>query len=230
LDEQLVNDLPAFLKQKACCAERLNYVRYKHGRSYGCGCTHLTIAIASFTFYPIMTESLQIAQLGNPILRQQAQIVENARDGRIQQLIDALIATAVASNGVGIAAPQVSKSYRLFIVASHPNPRYPNAPEMEPTAMINPQIIARSTELVKGWEGCLSIPGIRGLVPRHQAIEVEYTSRDGQLHRVEFTDFVARIFQHEYDHLDGIVFLDRVESTQELMTEQEYQQQIVKNC
>ncbi len=177
-----------------------------------------------------MTESLQIAQLGNPILRQQAQIVENARDGRIQQLIDALIATAVASNGVGIAAPQVSKSYRLFIVASHPNPRYPNAPEMEPTAMINPQIIARSTELVKGWEGCLSIPGIRGLVPRHQAIEVEYTSRDGQLHRVEFTDFVARIFQHEYDHLDGIVFLDRVESTQELMTEQEYQQQIVKNC
>ncbi len=177
-----------------------------------------------------MTESLQIAQLGNPILRQQAQIVENAQDGRIQQLIDALIATAVASNGVGIAAPQVSKSYRLFIVASHPNPRYPNAPEMEPTAMINPQIIARSTELVKGWEGCLSIPGIRGLVPRHQAIEVEYTSRDGQLHRVEFTDFVARIFQHEYDHLDGIVFLDRVESTQELMTEQEYQQQIVKNC
>jgi peptide deformylase len=174
-----------------------------------------------------MTESLQIAQLGNPILRQQAQLVDNIRDERIQQLIDNLIATAIASNGVGIASPQVSESYRLFIVASRPNPRYPDAPQMEPTAMINPRIIAHSTKTVKGWEGCLSIPGIRGLVPRYQAIEVEYTTRDGQLHRQELTDFVARIFQHEYDHLDGIVFLDRVETTQEMMTEQEYQQRIV---
>jgi peptide deformylase len=175
-----------------------------------------------------MAESLQIAQLGNPILRQQAQLIENVRDERLQQLIDALVATTAASNGVGIAAPQVSESYRLFIVASRPNPRYPNAPTMEPTAMINPQIIAHSTEVVKGWEGCLSIPGIRGLVPRYQAIEVEYTSRDGQLHRQELTDFVARIFQHEYDHLEGLVFLDRVESKQDLMTEKEYQQRIVQ--
>lgn len=173
-----------------------------------------------------MTESLQIAQLGNPVLRQQAQLVNNIQDQRLQQLIDALIATAAVSNGVGIAAPQVSQSYRLFIVASRPNQRYPNAPQMEPTAMINPQIIAHSPEVVKGWEGCLSVPGIRGLVPRYQAIEVEYTSRNGTKNRQEFTDFVARIFQHEYDHLDGIVFLDRVESTQDLMTEQEYQQQI----
>jgi peptide deformylase len=175
-----------------------------------------------------MTESLQIAQLGNPILRQQAQRVDNVSDERIQQLIDNLIATATASNGVGIAAPQVSESHRLFIVASRPNARYPNAPEMEPTAMINPRIIAHSIETVKGWEGCLSIPGIRGLVPRYQAIEVEYISREGQLHRQQLTDFVARIFQHEYDHLDGIVFLDRVESTQDLMTEQEYQQRIAQ--
>lgn len=174
-----------------------------------------------------MAESLQIAQLGNPVLRQQAQLVDNIRDKRLQQLIDDLIATAAASNGVGIAAPQVSQSSRLFIVASRPNPRYPNAPQMEPTAMINPQIIAHSPEVVKGWEGCLSVPGIRGLVPRYQRIEVEYTSRNGTTHRQAFTDFVARIFQHECDHLDGIVFLDRVESTQDLMTEQEYQQQIV---
>jgi peptide deformylase len=100
---------------------------------------------------------------------------------------------------------------------------------MEPTAMINPRIIAHSTEMVKGWEGCLSIPGIRGLVPRYQAVEVEYISQDGQLHRQELTDFVARIFQHEYDHLDGIVFLDRVEGIQDMMTEQEYQQRIVQN-
>ena len=175
-----------------------------------------------------MTESVKIAQLGNPILRRQAHLVDNVRDERLQQLIDTLLITASASNGVGIAAPQISESYRLFIVASRPNARYPNAPLMEPTAMINPQIITHSTDIVKGWEGCLSVPGIRGLVPRFQAIEVEYATRDGQLHRQELTDFVARIFQHEYDHLDGVIFLDRVESTQDLMSEQEYQQRIVQ--
>lgn len=174
-----------------------------------------------------MAESLQIAQLGNPILRQNAQIVGNVQDERLQQLIDALIVTASASNGVGIAAPQVFESYRLFIVASRPNLRYPHAPLMEPTAMINPRIIAHSTDVVKDWEGCLSVPGIRGLVPRYRSIEVEYTGRDGQLYHQELTDFVARIFQHEYDHLDGIVFLDRVETTQDLISEQEYQQRIV---
>jgi peptide deformylase len=98
---------------------------------------------------------------------------------------------------------------------------------MEPTAMINPKIVARSTEVVKGWEGCLSVPGIRGLVPRYQAIEVEYTDRYGKLQKQEFTDFVARIFQHEYDHLDGIVFVDRLENTLDMITEQEYQNRVV---
>lgn len=176
----------------------------------------------------MMPQVLQISQLGNPILRQQAQPIENFRDERIQNLIDALIGTVAPANGVGIAAPQVAESYRLFIVASRPTLRYPNAPQMEPTPMLNPRILARSSEIVKDWEGCLSIPGIRGLVPRHQAIEVEYTDRNGKLHRQVLTDFVARIFQHEYDHLDGKVFLDRVESTQELISEEEYQKQIVQ--
>ncbi len=176
-----------------------------------------------------MAKILQVSQLGNPILRQQAQPIEDIGDRRLQKLIDNLMATVAKENGVGIAAPQVAESYRLFIVASRPNLRYPHAPKMEPTAIINPRIIAHSSEVVKDWEGCLSIPGIRGLVPRYQAIEVEYTSRDGKLHRQELTDFVARIFQHEYDHLDGSVFLDRVESTQELMTEQEYDRRIVQN-
>lgn len=92
--------------------------------------------------------------------------------------------------------------------------------------MINPRLLAHSTEVVKGWEGCLSIPGIRGLVPRYQAIEVEYTDRDGNLQKQELTDFVARIFQHEHDHLDGVVFLDRLESTQDIITEQEYQKRV----
>ncbi|OKH23738.1 peptide deformylase [Hydrococcus rivularis NIES-593] len=170
-----------------------------------------------------MADPLEIVQLGNPILRKVAQPVVNTTDATIQTLIDSLIETAVSANGVGIAAPQVARSYRLFIVASRPNPRYPNAPSMEPTAMLNPKIVAHSEEMVKGWEGCLSIPGIRGLVPRYQVVEVEYCDRYGNLQHRELTDFVARIFQHELDHLDGIVFLDRVESTQDLFTEQEYQ-------
>ncbi|MBE9038892.1 peptide deformylase [aff. Roholtiella sp. LEGE 12411] len=176
-----------------------------------------------------MAELVPIIQLGNPILRQKAALVDNIQDEHIQKLIEDLITTVVQANGVGIAAPQLAQSYRLLIVASRPNPRYPNAPEMEPTAMINPKITAHSTEVVKGWEGCLSVPGIRGLVPRYQAIEVEYTDRNGKLQKQELTDFVARIFQHEYDHLDGIVFVDRLENTLEMITEQEYQQRVVNN-
>ena len=174
-----------------------------------------------------MTALLEIIQLGDPLLRAKAEVVDNIQDWRIQKLIDDLITTVNQANGVGIAAPQVAASDRLFIVASRPNPRYPNAPEMEPTPMINPKILAKSTETIDGWEGCLSIPGIRGLVPRSQVIEVEYTDRNGKLQKQELTDFVARIFQHEYDHLDGIVFLDRLKSTGDIVTEHEYQKRIV---
>jgi peptide deformylase len=166
---------------------------------------------------------LNIAELGDPVLRQNAIAIVDIQDPNLQNLIDSLIETAKVANGVGIAAPQVSQSYRLFIVASCPNPRYPNAPIMEPTAMINPKIISHSEEIVKDWEGCLSVPGKRGLVPRYQSIEVEYTDRKGLLKHQVLTDFVARIFQHELDHLDGIVFVDRVEKPQDLFTEEEYQ-------
>jgi peptide deformylase len=172
-----------------------------------------------------MTEVLQIAQLGHPILRKIASPVENINDPTIQTLIDSLIHTAQTANGVGIAAPQVAQSYRLFIVASCPNPRYPDAPFMEPTAMINPSIVDVLSDQIKGWEGCLSVPNLRGLVPRYQTIKVEYQDRNGHLHRQIFSDFVARIIQHELDHLDGIVFLDRLDP-QDLYTEQEYEQML----
>ena len=170
-----------------------------------------------------MSEKLSIIQLGNPILRQKAEFVKQVKSDNIQKLIDDLLTTVSDANGVGIAAPQVAVGYRVFIVASRPNLRYPNAPLMEPTAMINPKIVAHSDETVKDWEGCLSIPGIRGLVPRYQKIEVEYIDRKGNLVNQQLTDFVARIFQHEYDHFEGLVFLDRVESTFDIVTEQEYQ-------
>ena len=175
-----------------------------------------------------MSELPEIAQLGNPILRQLAAPINNSQDENIQQLIHTLIAAANEAKGVGIAAPQISESHRLFIIASRPSVRYPHAPLMEPTAMINPKLIAHEETVVKDWEGCLSIPGIRGLVPRYPKIEVEYLNRDGQLKHQELTDFVARIFQHELDHLNGILFVDRLESTQDLFTEQEYQKLITR--
>lgn len=177
-----------------------------------------------------MSEILSICELGNPVLRSYAHPIENMWEEPIQTLIDNLIVTASQANGVGIAAPQVGMSDRLFIITSRPTLRYPNAPVMEPTPMINPKILSHSPQIVKDWEGCLSVPGIRGLVPRYQTIEVEYTSREGKICHQELTDFVARIFQHELDHLDGIVFLDRVESTQELITEAEYQKRLVDSA
>lgn len=169
-----------------------------------------------------MPEVLEIAQLGNPILREIAQPIYNVHDAEVQRLIDHLLATMLAGNGVGIAAPQVGRSLRLIIIASRPNLRYPHAPQMEPVVMINPQMLGHSEETTVDWEGCLSIPGLRGQVPRYRAIEVSYVTREGNRERRDLTDFVARIFQHEFDHLGGKVFLDRVACLQELVTEKEY--------
>ena len=167
-------------------------------------------------------KKLDVCQLGNPKLRAIATSITDVHDPQIQKLIDEMILTLKESRGVGLAAPQVGRSLQLLIIASHPNERYPHAPQMEPLAMINPQIIAHSDVKVKDWEGCLSVPMIRGLVPRYQEIEVSYGDRDGNRQRTKLTDFVARIFQHEYDHLEGKVFLDRVESSLDLITEAEY--------
>ena len=164
----------------------------------------------------------QIAQLGQPVLREVARQVAHPKDSAVQALIDDMLATVADANGVGIAAPQVFESLSLFIVASRPTARYPGAPEMEPLAMINPEIFWASEEKEKGWEGCLSIPGIRGVVPRHRRIGVRYLTRTGELREEEYADFLARVFQHEFDHVQGMLFIDRVESTLELMTEKEY--------
>ncbi|MEM7556159.1 MAG: peptide deformylase [Cyanobacteria bacterium P01_A01_bin.84] len=167
-----------------------------------------------------------IIEIGNSNLRKTSSLVRNIQDKTIQKLIDDLISTTIQVNGVGIAAPQVDKQDRLFIVASRPNLRYPHAPSMEPTAMINPVIVNHSNDMVDGWEGCLSVPGVRGLVPRYKVIEIKYTDRNGQLKQLQLVDFVARIFQHEYDHLEGILFVDRVKNNADLISEEEYQKQI----
>lgn len=170
-----------------------------------------------------MGQARSVIELGDVRLRGCAQPVQDVDDPRLQELVDDLLTTAAVKNGVGIAAPQVAEGLQLFIVASWPNRRYPHAPTMDPTAMINPRMLSHSDDQVKGWEGCLSVPGQRGLVPRYREIEVLYLDRYGKEQRRCFQDFIARIFQHEYDHLQGMVFLDRVERPEDLLTEAEYE-------
>lgn len=165
---------------------------------------------------------LQIAQLGVPLLREKSQAVEKIKGKEIQKLIDDMVATVLEVDGVGIAAPQVYQSLRIFIVASHPSPRYPKAPRMRPLAIINPVILEKFSEKEKDWEGCLSIPGIRGLVPRYTTLKIKYFTRAGKEKEQEFQGFLARIFQHEYDHLEGKVFIDNLETTKDVITEKEY--------
>jgi peptide deformylase len=164
----------------------------------------------------------QIAQMGQPVLREVVRKINDLQEPVVQSLIEDMLVTVADSNGVGIAAPQVFEPYSLFIVASAPNPRYPHAPKMEPTAMINPEILWLSDEMEKEWEGCLSIPGLRGLVPRHRRIGVRYLARTGEVREDEYAVFLARVFQHEFDHIQGVLFIDRIESTLDLVTEKEY--------
>ena len=164
----------------------------------------------------------EIAQLGAPVLRLHAQVVTNVQNAEIQQIIETMQDTLAATQGVGIAAPQISVSKQIIIIASRPTLRYPSAPLMEPTVMINPAYQKLSDTLEKDWEGCLSIPGIRALVPRYKEIRVNYTSQQGDLVEARLEGFAARIFQHEFDHLQGKVYLDRVEDNKEIFAESEY--------
>lgn len=169
------------------------------------------------------TTLLQIAELGVPLIRQKALPVEKIDDPKIQQLIDDMIATVIEVDGVGIAAPQVYQPLQIFILASHPNPRYPKAPKMKPTAIINPTILSTSQTKNSGWEGCLSVPGIRSEVSRLDTITASFYDRNGKQQEKTFSGFVAKIFQHEYDHLQGEVFLDRLKDMKGVITEKEYQ-------
>jgi peptide deformylase len=169
-----------------------------------------------------MTQPCEITQLGATVLRQHAENVLQFDSPEIRQIIDDMQATLASSQGVGLAAPQISQLKRIIIVASRPTSRYPNAPLMNPTVMINPVFEALSDQKEKDWEGCLSIPGIRALVPRYKAINVQYTDEQGNHVVQQLEDFVARVFQHEADHLDGMVYLDRIESSVDIISEGEY--------
>lgn len=167
--------------------------------------------------------SFELLQLGHPHLRIHAKPVKDVFAYDIQQLINNLLQFVEDVGGMGIAAPQVDVPLQLFIMSSKPNSRYPSAPIMPQTVVINPEIIYSSATQEKGWEGCLSVPGLRGFVPRSIQIKVRYLTRDGKVVEAEYNDFIARIFQHENDHLLGSLFTDRVESNLDLMAEQQWQ-------
>ncbi|MBT3811668.1 MAG: peptide deformylase [Gammaproteobacteria bacterium] len=169
-----------------------------------------------------MSQVREVAQLGAEALRLQAKEVIDIHSAEIQEVIGDMFTTLADTNGVGLAAPQISASWRMMIIASRPSERYPYAPEMEPVLMSNPSFESVGNAREKDWEGCLSIPGIRAQVPRFTRIIVNYTSTAGESISQELEGFVARVFQHEYDHLDGLVYLDRVESNRDIISEGEF--------
>src|SRR5437867_10667357 len=153
---------------------------------------------------------LKVARLGHPVLRQKALPVPvgDIRSAETQRLIDDLVETMREYNGAGLAAPQVHVRKQICVIEVQGNPRYPEAPAIPLTVLINPVVTSITEEMEDGWEGCLSVPDMRGMVPRHTAVRLEYHDREGNQQVVDAKDFFARVIQHETDHLNGIVYID----------------------
>ena len=155
----------------------------------------------------------EILEIGHPVLAARAHEVEVAAIGspEVQGWIDDLIDTMRAANGAGIAANQVGIPYRLFTVeVGADNPRYPYKPPIPLTVLVNPEMTFLSGETFENWEGCLSLPGLRGAVSRHLEVSVSGYDRDGVYRTFDVRGYSAGTFQHEYDHLDGVLFPHRV--------------------
>ena len=163
---------------------------------------------------------LKVARMGHPVLRERARPVEppELKHPLLQKLIDDMIETMHEYNGVGLAAPQVHASLRLFVALLVDEPDGKSAA----TVVINPEILPNTQGREEGWEGCLSIPDIRGMVPRHTDITVRALDRDGRSVELRLKDFPARVAQHETDHLDGILFFDRMRSMETLTFLEEF--------
>ena len=155
---------------------------------------------------------LKVARLGHPVLRQVTVNLspQELQSPPIQKFIDDMIETMKEYDGVGLAADQVHESKQVAVLEVADNPRYPNKPQVPLTVLINPKITPLSNETEEDWEGCLSIPDLRGKVPRYRRIRVEAWDRNGNPLDFIANDFHARVIQHEYDHLNGKVYLDRM--------------------
>jgi peptide deformylase len=167
---------------------------------------------------------LKVARLGHPVLRRVAEVVPLTEISRpeTQRFIDDMVETMHEYDGVGLAAPQVHVSRQIAVIEAQSHPRYPDMAPIPLTVIINPVLTPVTEETAGDWEGCLSIPDFRGLTPRSTAVRLEAYGRKGE--RIELTakDFFARVLQHETDHLNGKVYLDRMRDFSTLAYLQEW--------
>ena len=152
----------------------------------------------------------EILKMGDPRLLQVAKPVEDLRDPTLKAIIADMYETMHAATGVGLAAPQIGVDLRLMIFGFDANPRYPDEPPIPVTTLINPWLEVLTEETEEGWEGCLSVPGMRGMVPRATHIRYGGVLEDGAELTREARGFHARVFQHELDHLDGVLYPQRI--------------------
>src|SRR5512139_3966825 len=170
---------------------------------------------------------LKVSRMGHPVLRKKVRPVPVAdiTAAPIQRLIDDMTQTMLEYNGVGLAAPQVHEELRLFVAQVIRDPEDEEEGEgggPEILSLINPEIKPASRHVEEDWEGCLSIPDLRGLVPRYRDISVKAYDRTGRQIELQATGFMARVIQHETDHLDGVLFLDRMKSLDSLSFIEEF--------
>jgi len=163
---------------------------------------------------------LKVARMGHPVLRQTARSVtpSDLKDPMMQRLINDMIDTMHEYHGVGLAAPQIHEDLRLFVALLDDDPDG----DSEAVVLVNPEIVPLSENKAEGWEGCLSIPDIRGMVPRFIDITVKALDRDGKSIELLLKGFPARVAQHETDHLDGVLFFDRMRTFETLSYLDEY--------
>jgi peptide deformylase len=151
-----------------------------------------------------------VLRMGHPLLSQRAREVTAFNTPELDQLVADMLETMRAEDGAGLAAPQIGVSLRVVVFGFDDNPRYREAPPVPRTVLINPVIKPLDDTLEAGWEGCLSVPGMRGVVPRYKHIEYSGFDASGAPLRVETEGFHARVVQHECDHLDGILYPQRI--------------------
>jgi peptide deformylase len=169
--------------------------------------------------------------MGHPVLRTKARGVERGelKSAAFQTLVDDLIDTMIEYRGVGLAAPQVHVDRRLFVAVIDASDDDDEDHEAEPVAFINPEITPVGSDVVEDWEGCLSIPDIRGRVPRAREIKVRALDRKGERMELRLQDFPARVVLHETDHLDGVLFFDRMRTFESLTFLEEYSRYWIKD-
>lgn len=152
-----------------------------------------------------------VLKMGDPLLFNVAKPVTDFKTSELDRLIEDMFDTMRAESGAGLAAPQIGVSQRVVIFGVEANPRYPDVEEVPMTVLINPIIEPVGEEMEQGWEGCLSVPGLRGLVPRYASIRYRGLNQKGEPVERLATDFHARVVQHECDHLDGILYPMRIQ-------------------